>query len=58
MKYTEMEDGFHEVPRKGYKFMCCDCSLVHSIDFRIRKGRIEIKVDRDNRATGQARRKR
>lgn len=55
-KYTEMEDGWHEIPRRGYKMMCCDCGLVHSIDFRIRGRKLETKVDRDNRATGQARR--
>lgn len=23
--------------RKGYLFKCCDCSLIHSMDFRIAK---------------------
>jgi hypothetical protein len=44
--------------RKGYKMMCCDCGLVHSIDFRVVGNKIQFRVFRDNRATGQARRKR
>ena len=23
--------------RKGYRFQCCDCSLVHRLDFRVLK---------------------
>lgn len=49
--------------RRGYKAMCCDCGLVHVLEFRlVREGRrgqrIEFRAARDNRATGQARRKR
>jgi len=60
MKYESIEDGWFEPIRKGYKFMCCDCGLVHTVNFKLRKhGKhniILIKVGRDNRATGQARR--
>ena len=42
--------------RKGYKMACCDCGLVHDIDFRIRKKRIQFRVRRNNRSTGQFRR--
>ena len=46
--------------RKSYKMMCCDCGLVHRLDFRlIREGQhrvIQFRAHRDNRATGQARR--
>jgi len=57
MKYPS-PDGWVTPVRKGYKFMCCDCQLVHSIDFRIKDGRIQFRVERDNRATANARRKR
>lgn len=44
------------VPRKGFKEQCCDCGLVHRLNFRINKqGRIEIQVYRDERATAGAR---
>ena len=36
--------------------MCCDCGLVHRVQFRIHRGQIQYRIERDNRATGQARR--
>lgn len=43
--------------RKGYKLACCDCSLVHLMDFRVRRGKIEFRVFRHNRATATMRRR-
>jgi len=42
----------------GYKFCCCDCGLVHFLQFRIvpEDFCVEFRVKRDNRATGQSRR--
>jgi hypothetical protein len=42
--------------RRGYRFGCCDCGLVHEIDFRHVDGRIQYRVKRDNRATAALRR--
>lgn len=42
--------------RKGYKMACCDCGLVHEIDFRIYQGRVQIRARRNNRSTAQLRR--
>lgn len=36
-------DWIRPVPR-GYKAACCDCGLVHRIDFRVRDGRAEFRV--------------
>ena len=59
MRYEEPEPGQWVQPiRKGYKMCCCECGLVHRLDFRIRKRRIQFRVFRDNRATGQVRRHR
>lgn len=63
MKYEELSDGeWCEPIMKGYKFMCCDCQLTHTMDFEIktRYGRkyIRFRAFRDNRATALARRKR
>ncbi len=41
---------------KGFSQSCCDCSLVHTYDFRIRNGHIEFKFERDNKATMNKRR--
>jgi hypothetical protein len=42
--------------RRGYKFCCCDCGLVHDMDFRVSKGRAQFRVARNNRSTAQVRR--
>ena len=42
--------------RKNYKLCCCDCGLVHRLDFRLHKRRIQFRAYRDNRSTGQVRR--
>lgn len=56
-RYEEPHEGEWIRPvRRGYKVACCDCGLVHSIDFRIKDRRIEFRVFADNRATGQVRR--
>lgn len=42
---------------RKFKFMCCDCGLVHTLLFRLDGRRITFQVDRDNRATANARRR-
>ena len=57
MKYHQATDGVWEQPtRHGYKLRCCDCGLVHKLDFRIYHGKIQFRAYRDNRATSQIRR--
>jgi hypothetical protein len=35
---------------------CCDCGLVHDIEFRRIQDKIQWKIDRNDRSTGQIRR--
>ena len=61
MKYKQEKEGEWVQPiRKGYKMACCDCGLVHKLDFKIEKSGnrrfILFRASRDNRATGQTRR--
>ena len=35
---------------------CCDCGLVHTVTVRKRRGKLEVKFARNERATGQRRR--
>ncbi len=44
--------------RSGYKMACCDCGLVHNMDFRIKEGRAQFRVFRNNRSTALMRRHR
>ena len=40
------------------KFACCDCNLVHRLEFRVEGNEVIISGWRDNRATAQLRRQR
>lgn len=42
--------------RTGYKMACCDCGLVHELDFRVVKRRVQFRVRRNNRSTAMMRR--
>ena len=56
-KNHKVKDGEWAQPiQSGYKLSCCDCSLEHILDFRIRNGRIQFRARRDNRATANKRR--
>ena len=57
MKYETPEEGQWVQPiRKGYKMRCCDCGLVHNLDFRIKNKRAQFRAFRNERSTGQVRR--
>ena len=58
MKYPQVFDGEWVQPvQEGYKMACCDCGLVHVIDFRVsEEGKVQLRPYRDNRATAAKRR--
>lgn len=43
---------------EGYRMACCDCGLVHEVDFRVTNNydRVELRMRRNNRSTAQVRR--
>ncbi len=59
-EYELIGDDWERVPKR-LELACCDCSLVHSIAFRVKvikdKPELQWKVDRNNRATAALRRK-
>lgn len=55
-KYRQIYDGDWEPLNKTEIVACCDCSLVHIIKYRVRKGRPEVQYRRDNRRTAALRR--
>jgi hypothetical protein len=56
-KYDEPEANEWILPvKRGYRISCCDCGLVHEIDFRIKDKRVEIRFNLNNKATGAIRR--
>jgi len=40
----------------NFREQCCDCGLIHRLDFRIVDGKVEFRTRRDDRATSAARR--
>lgn len=54
-----LEDGWTDWIQpvsEGYKMSCCDCGLVHNMDFRIDNKRVQFRVSRNNRSTAAVRR--
>lgn len=56
--YDDDDEDFPINPKKEIlKLACCDCGLVHQIEFKVtKKGVVVVKMRRDGRATGQFRR--
>ena len=57
-EYYHVTDGeWIEVPMRNHRDQCCDCGLIHRMNFRINnRGRLEVQAFRDARATNGARR--
>jgi hypothetical protein len=56
--YPVIKYGEWTRPRlRNFREQCCDCGLIHRLDFRIVDGRIEFRTRRDDRATAAARRR-
>lgn len=61
-KYDEPKAGEWVQPRRrGYKMACCDCGLVHRMNFRLVESAnggksIQFQAFRDERATAAIRR--
>ena len=56
--YYEPEPGEWIVPvRRGYRLACCDCGLVHLMDFTVKRGKIMFRAFRAKRSTALVRRR-
>ena len=40
---------------RGYLLACCDCHLVHRMDFRVIEGRVQFRAQRANAYTRRER---
>lgn len=50
------DDEWHRPIMEGYRMACCDCGLIHEVDFRIVDGHVEMRARRNERATSAKRR--
>lgn len=57
-KYRHMNSGdeFYMDHDDDFLMMCCDCGLVHQLNFKVGTEKLGIKIARDNRRTANARR--
>jgi len=54
--WNQLQEGEWTKPcRKDYLLACCDCGLVHRINFRIDRGYLELQAFRDEKATKRRR---
>lgn len=37
--------------RRGFRLACCDCGLVHTLNFRIRGGHVQFQAYPNTKAT-------
>lgn len=55
--YQQLQDGEWVRPvKRGHVDQCCDCGLVHVIDYVIENGVLYFRARRDPRLTAAARR--
>ena len=57
MRPKIIEGEWVEPIKKDYQMECCDCGLVHKMDFKVMKKQVYFRCHRDNRATAQTRRR-
>jgi Zn-finger protein len=56
MKFHKQKDGEWVRPKmRGYKMGCCDCGLVHRLDFKIINNEIAFRAFRMPRTTKKLR---
>ena len=60
--WTVWQSPIHGSGNRNYRMSCCDCELVHEMQFRTVKqdnGRVDVvfRVKRNNRATAAKRRR-
>jgi hypothetical protein len=44
--------------KRGYLLACCDCGLVHRMDFRVEEGRAQFRAQRAEVYTARERKRR
>lgn len=53
-----LKDGEWFAPtHNGFRDACCDCGLVHRVDFRVVEGKVHFRAMRDKRATAAMRKR-
>ena len=54
--YKPVANEWVQPVRRGYRLACCHCGLVHDMDFRVFKARVQFRLRLNNRSTAMIRR--
>lgn len=54
-RFRQQRDGEWIEPMAGYRMCCCDCGLVHELEFRLVRGKIQFRAWRRQRDTARER---
>lgn len=55
-EYAQAYDGeWMPIPWRGFREQCCECALIHVVDYRVVNGTLEFRCSIDKRATTAAR---
>jgi hypothetical protein len=55
VKFIQVIEGKWLKWNKRERWMCCDCSLVHRVQTRMRNGHLEVRMFRDEKMTAKSR---
>lgn len=55
-RYSRPKPGEWFLLEGGERIMCCDCGLVHNLDFRVVDGQVKARAWVNKRSTGAVRR--
>lgn len=53
VRYEQIVEGEWFRPTTKHRDRCCDCGLIHRIEYKIVEGELWMRVWRDNRATAK-----
>lgn len=55
-EYEQVIEGtWYDLPWRNYYNMCCDCSLVHRTNYRLKDGKLQFQTFRCGPETGGGR---
>lgn len=55
-KFIEVVEGVWLDWNRHERWICCDCSLVHKVEWRNKDGQLQVRMFRENRSTAAYRR--
>ena len=58
VRYQQTDGEWVQLTRRGYELECCDCGMVHRLNFRLVNQSLQFQAFREERKTAATRRER